>query len=194
MKTNTADISVLIERTKEGDHEAFAVLVSSFHDTVYYLALGKVRSEEDAEDIAQETFLEVYRTLNQLRTPAAFPAWIRKIATNRAYSRLRYRQAHPETREEGLLESVGGAETEFPGVDPHELPGLLLRAIVRLPEAYQMTVMLHYLEKRSPQAISQELGINPNTVRVTLHRGADYLRESLADVLREKEDRVASAN
>ena len=189
-----SDICTLVERTRSGDEDGFALLVSRFHDSIYALLRRLLRCEEDARDVAQETFLEAYRTLDRLRTPAAFPAWIRRIATSRAYSRLRYRQSHPGVREgdEGM-DTFENAATEFPEVDRHELRGLILRAISRIPEPYGMALMLHHLEHLSPQIISQELGMNANTVRVTLHRGFDYLRETLQEVLRERESRALFA-
>ena len=184
------EIPGLVLKAREGDSEAFACLVESFERTIYALALQKLGHPEDAQDIAQDTFLEAFRTLDRLRIPAAFPGWIRKIALNLSYQRLRKRAGQPEiavgTAAESLFVQAEEPPQDLPEVDPHELPGLVLRAISRVPEAYQLPLMLRYLEKLAPQQIAQELGMNPNTVRVTLHRGSNLLRRSFEEVLRER--------
>lgn len=186
-----AQLEELVDRTRQGDAEAFTALVSAFERSIFALALQKVGHPEDAQDVAQEAFLEAFRTLDKLRTPAAFPGWLRKITLSHAYQRLRRREERPEflagagTR--SPLEEIAGGRDAFPDIDPHELPGIVLRAISRLPEAYQLPLMLRYMEKLTPQEMAQELEMNANTVRVTLHRGSTLLRKHFQDVLRERE-------
>ena len=88
------------------------------------------------------------------------------------------------------LEEIAASEDELPEVDPAELPGLVLRAVSRVPEAYQLPLMLRYLEKMAPQEIAGELGMKSGTVRVLLHRASKLLRGRLQEVLKEREDRL----
>lgn len=169
------DIPALVQRARRGDPDAFSRLVSAFERPLYALALQKLGHPEDAQDVAQDAFLEAYRTLDRLREPAAFPGWIRKIVLNLSYMRLRKRK--PD-----YVPDVEAPAPAPPEVDPHELPNLILRAISRVPEAYQLPLMLRYLEKLTPQEIATELGMNPNTVRVTLHRGSLLLRRHFEEL------------
>ena len=189
MILSSDEIPDLVERAREGDVDAFTRLVESFERPIYAIALQKLGHPEDAQDVAQEAFLEAFRTLDRLRIPAAFPGWIRKIALNLSFQRLRRRESHPEVLTGSAPEPAVGREIagDLPDVDPNELPGLVLRSISRVPEAYQLPLMLRYLEKLTPQQIAQELGMNPNTVRVTIHRGSILLRKHFEEVLRERD-------
>jgi len=190
VRLETPELRSLVVRAREGDAEAFTRLVEAFEQPVYAMALQRMGHPEDAQDVAQDAFLEAYRTLDKLETPEAFPGWIRRITISTALMKLRARQRHPEVLagagSESPLERLEGPDG-FPDVNPIELPGLVLRAISRVPEAYQLPLMLRYLEKLTPQQIADELTMNPNTVRVTLHRGSALLRKHLEDVLKERE-------
>jgi RNA polymerase sigma-70 factor (ECF subfamily) len=187
MRIEPVRLRDLVERAQEGDAEAFTLLVESFEQPVYALALQKLGHPEDAQDVAQDAFLEAFRTIEKLQEPEAFPAWIRRITLSFAFQRLRKRQRRPEVLVGGASEIDAVAAAGFPEVNAMELPGLVLKAISRVAEAYQFPLMLRYLEKLTPQQIAAELGMNPNTVRVTLHRGSALLRKHLEEVLRERE-------
>lgn len=188
MRIEPARLRDLVGRAQEGDADAFTALVESFEQPVYTLALQKLGHPEDAQDVAQDAFMEAFRTIEKLQEPEAFPAWIRRITLSFAFQRLRKRQRHPEVLVGGASEIDAVATAAgFPEINAMELPGLVLKAISRVAEAYQFPLMLRYLEKLTPQQIAQELGMNPNTVRVTLHRGSALLRKHLEDVMRERE-------
>ncbi len=183
----------LVGRARRGSPAAFQALVEAFERPLYALALQKVGHPEDAQDVVQDAFLEAYRTLDRLENPDAFAAWMRRITLSHAYMRLRRRQQRPEqlagAGTGSALEEIAAAAVDLPEVNPAELPGLVLRAISRVPEAYQLPLMLRYLEKMSPQDIAGETGMKPGTVRVLLHRASKLLRRHLEDVLREREGR-----
>jgi len=178
------DTRELVERARQGAAAAFSRLVEAFERPVYALALQKLGHPEDAQDVAQDAFLEAFRTLDRLEDPEAFPGWIRRIALSFSYQRLRRRQRRPEAPA-GTLEEI--AAGPLPEIDARELPSLVLRAISRVPEAYQLPLMLRYLEQMTPQHIGEELEMNASTVRVTLHRGSQLLRRHFEDVMRERE-------
>jgi RNA polymerase sigma-70 factor (ECF subfamily) len=186
MKIDRDELRQLVERARGGDEDAFTLLVEAFERPVYALALQKLGHPEDAQDVAQDAFLEAYRTLDRLEDPQAFPAWIRRIALSHAFQRLRRRARHPEQTAGEAIETLAGPAARFDAVDPRELPNLVLRAIGRVPEAYQLALMLRYLEQLTPQQISDELAMNASTVRVTLHRGSILLRRHFEDVMNER--------
>jgi RNA polymerase sigma-70 factor (ECF subfamily) len=191
MRIEREELRRLVERSRKGDADAFATLVEAFERPVYALALQKLGHPEDAQDVAQDAFLEAFRTLERLEEPEAFPGWIRRIAMSFSFQRLRRRQRHPETAAGAgagsPLEGVIGPAARNGDIDPRELPNLILRAVSRVPEAYQLPLMLRYLEQMTPQQIADELAMNASTVRVTLHRGSILLRRHLDDVLKERE-------
>lgn len=193
MRLEQGELRERVLRARRGEVAAFQDLVEAFERPLYALALQKVGHPEDAQDVVQEAFLEAYRTIDRLENPDAFPGWIRRITLSHAYMKLRRRQQRPEqllgAGTGSALEEVALPPPRRPEVDPSELPGLVLRAISRVPEAYQFPLMLRYLEKMSPLEIAGELEMRPGTVRVLLHRASKLLRQRLEEVLREREGR-----
>lgn len=193
MRLKQVELRDRVVRARRGEVAAFQDLVEAFERSLYALALQKVGHPEDAQDVVQDAFLEAYRTIDRLENPDAFPGWVRRITLSHAYMKLRRRQQRPEqlmgAGTGSALEEVAAAPGGFPEVDPAELPTLVLRAISRVPEAYQLPLMLRYLEKMAPQDIAGEMDMRPGTVRVLLHRASKLLRRRLEEVLREREGR-----
>ena len=114
------EITVLVERAKTGDREAYGELVTRFQSSVYAMALSRVRDPLEAQELAQDVFVHAMRKLPQLREPRAFAGWLRKITARMAINRLTRRGpvfgAKPD---EATLETYAGA-----GIN---------RSILRLP-------------------------------------------------------------
>src|SRR5215475_10153748 len=89
MDTSVDDDRTLLTRAQAGDMSAFESLVERHEEKVYGLALRMTRSEADAAEIAQDTFLSAYQHLSEFRGEAAFGSWVHRIAANNALMRLR---------------------------------------------------------------------------------------------------------
>ena len=181
----------LLARAQDGDMAAFEALVEAHRDRVFGLALRMTRSEADAAEIAQETFLSAYQHLKDFRGDAAFGSWVHRIAANHALMRLRHRkvvQAHedelktPEFTERGSL-------TGFPsnawsrGVEEKALDAELGQAIQRatdsLPEGYREVFLLKDVEGLSYDEIAQVTGSSIPAIKSRLHRARLALREEI---------------
>lgn len=138
--------------------------------SVFAAAYSLLRCREDAEDVAQETFLRYYTTDKQFDSPAHLRAWLLRVAKNRAVDLLR----SPRRRELPLEEADGPAF-------PTEEGEALFRAVMALPEAYRLTVHLFYYEDYSVQEIARVLGLPQTTVRTRLFRGRQLLRQALEE-------------
>jgi RNA polymerase sigma-70 factor (ECF subfamily) len=99
----SAEGDALLKRAQDGDVSAFEALVEREKDKVYGLALRMTRSEADAAEIAQDTFLSAYQHLKDFRGQAAFGSWVHRIAANNALMRLRHRRVVAKS-EEALAE------------------------------------------------------------------------------------------
>jgi len=97
----------LIERLKRGEESAFRSLVVQYQDLVYNTALGIVQNESDAEDVAQEVFIQVYRSIGTFKSEAKLSTWIYRITTTRALDLLRARKSKKRF---GLLKRVWETE------------------------------------------------------------------------------------
>src|SRR5512134_1411328 len=136
----------LIQHAQKGDQEAFAALVTEHQRYVYNLALRVLKNEEEALDLAQETFVRAWMALPNFRGQSQFRTWLYRIVTNLCYNRL------PRLRRD--LAALGVAEAADLPDDPETNPAVeaeaserrafLHRAIDELPEGYRMLVMLRF--------------------------------------------------
>lgn len=177
----------LIERLKAGDEAAFKELVLTHQDIVYNTALGVVQNAADAEDVAQEVFIQVYRSIHQFKGESKLSTWLYRIATTRALDLLRSKKSKKRF---GLLLRFLGEDNEpvydvpdfnHPGVilDKKENAAKLWKAIKLLPHNQKAAFVLHKLEDLSYQQISEVLKTTVPAVESLMHRAKQNLRKSL---------------
>jgi RNA polymerase sigma-70 factor (ECF subfamily) len=164
-----------IQRAKTGDLEALEQVYRAYEGLVYTLARRLCRSEEDAEDVLQETFLEVCRSVGRFRgtEPASLTAWIKRVATSKALMRLRserYREADP------LEDSPEPSNSGEPDV---ALQLDLETALARLPERSRIVVWLHDVEGYTHEDIAELMGMTVSFSKSQLARAHARLRRWL---------------
>ena len=172
---SAADLAPLVAVARAGGRDAFVEIHRRFAKVVHGIALAHV-APEDAEDVTQDVFVRVHRTLSSLRDPATFPAWICRVARNVAIDHARRVRRRP--RESTLPEGCV-APTAPAGDD--ELRERLLACLARLPEAYRETLFLRLAEGLSGPEIAERTGLAPESVRVNLCRGMAMLRPMLRE-------------
>jgi RNA polymerase sigma-70 factor (ECF subfamily) len=181
----------LLAQAQAGDLSAFEALVEGHRDKVFGLALRMTRSEADAAEITQDTFLSAYQHLNDFRGDAAFGSWVHRIAANHALMRLRH-QSVVKAAEEDLTSpefNERGSFAEYPamdwsrGADEKVLDAELRRAIQeatdRLPESYREVFLLKDVEGLSYEQIAQITGDSVPAIKSRLHRARLSLREAI---------------
>ena len=175
MTISLAVPDVLVARAKSGDLEALEALYRAFETPVYNLALRMLRSPEDAEDVLQETFLEVVRSIKQYRGEGHLWGWIRQIAASKALMRVRRDQVR-ET-EELHEESVAG------GVGTGGVPARidLERAFERLSATSRSVVWLHDVEGYTHEEIAELMGKSVSFSKSQLARAHARLRRMLGE-------------
>lgn len=185
------DDQTLLARAQVGDISAFEELVGRHEDKVYGLALRMMRSEADAAEITQDTFLSAYQHLGEFRGEAAFGSWVHRIAANNALMRLRRQRtlevvnedlAAPEFTERGSLAETPEADWSRRADDKildEELGRAIRQATDTLPEGYREVFLLKDVEGMSYEEISEMLGISVPAVKSRLHRARLALREAI---------------
>ena len=177
----------LIQRLKEGDETAFKYLVDNYQERVYNTAIGIVQNAEDAEDVAQEVFIQVYRSIHNFKGESKLSTWLYRIATTRALDLLRSRKSKKRF---GLLQRLFGEGNEpvfeipdfnHPGValDRKESAARLFKAINQLPENQKVAFTLHKLEDLSYHEISEIMKTSLPAVESLMHRAKQNLRKIL---------------
>ena len=182
----------LIRRILSGNDEAFNVLVRKHQKGIHALAWRKVGDFHIAEEITQDTFLQVYKNLAQLRNPKQFSGWIYVIANRLCLKWLEKNiknksvmQSFEDTPVEEIEESSythhvsEQRQTEITE-NRHELVKKLL---VKLPESERTVVTLHYLGEMTAKEIGKYLGVSVNTIKSRLRRGRKRLQEQQEEFL-----------
>src|SRR5882757_9108321 len=156
-------------------------IVREHADRVYRLAYRLTGNQHDAEDLTQEVFVRVFRSLSTY-TPGTFEGWLHRITTNlfldmvRRRARIRF-DALPEDAGDRLASREAGPEQAY---DQMNLDPEIQSALDALPADFRVAVVLCDLEQLSYEEIAATLGIKVGTVRSRIHRGRVLLREALA--------------
>ena len=167
-----------IERARRGDVEAFRELVDLHRDRAYGLALRIVRVPADAEEVAQDAFVRVWRALPRFRGDAAFATWLYRIVLRLAIDRAT-RLARRRAREAGVeVMDVASQAVSTGASEAGEAGERLERLMARLSEVQRVVVTLYYYRDHSVEEVARVLGIPENTVKTHLSRARGALRSA----------------
>ena len=180
--------ALLIADLCEGDETALAPLVERYKRMVYRLAVQITKNHADADDVMQETFIKVYRSIHTFRRDAAFETWLYRIAVNEALNfvkrRERRRECTFETATEAEYEATARYRAQLAN-DPQahaekaELRQYVTEAVNSLPLKHRTVVILHEFEGLTHAEIASILNCSEGTVRSRLHYARNKLRTLL---------------
>jgi len=179
----------LIQRIREGEHEAFYQLIRPYERRVYAAAFAILRNEADAEDCAQEAVLKAFKHIRQFRAEARFSTWLIQIAVNEARMRRRKERAglvepiDKEKGEEGIYTPRDFADwREIPSevLERKEVREQLAEALGSLGQIYREVFVLRDMEQLSIEETANALGISTASVKTRLLRARLMLRDLLA--------------
>ena len=177
--------TALLERAKEGDADAFRLLVIRYQDRVYSMILRMVTNADDAQDLTQEVFLTVCSKIASFRGRSQFYTWLYRVAANKSLSHLRKRKTSREVPDP--VESTHRPDThgDAPSarLEKGERAVRVERALARLEPDMRAVVILRDIEDMSYDRIADVLGIREGTVKSRLHRGRETLREMLKELV-----------
>jgi RNA polymerase sigma factor (sigma-70 family) len=176
------NLAALVIRARDGDAEAFGAIVQRFQDMAVGYGYSLLRDLSLAEDAAQEAFLEAYLCLSNLREPAAFPGWFRRIV---------FKQCDRLTRGRNeVFEPLRTAQEEpspYPNqaaiMERREIKDQVWAAIDSLPEHEREAVMLFYIGGYSQREVSEFLGATAPTIRKRLFSARRRMREMLMEIV-----------
>jgi RNA polymerase sigma-70 factor (ECF subfamily) len=174
---------VLIQRAQGGDQEAFAMLVAEHQRYVYNLALRVVKDEEEALDLAQETFVRAWTALPNFRGQSQFRTWLYRIVTNLCYNRLPNLRRSLNELGDDIIAEIPETSVTFDnpahGFESRELRSYLHKAIEALDESYRLLISLRYQDELSYEEIASALNLPLGTVKTGLFRAKEKLRLAL---------------
>jgi RNA polymerase sigma factor (sigma-70 family) len=180
-KMTTNDENILIEAIKNGNIRAYAQLVDKYKDMVYTLAVRMLKNREEAEEVAQDTFIKVFKSLENFKGDSKFSTWIYRVAYNTCLDRIKKNKKHLNNIaiDEFTFNKLDTIDNALDNIIKEEKSTLIRNCINKLPEDSSALLTLFYFEELSLEEISKIINIEANTVKVKLFRA----RKKLATIL-----------
>jgi RNA polymerase sigma factor (sigma-70 family) len=174
----------LVEVVRRGEREAYRVLVERHKQYVFTLVLRSVDHRETAEDLAQEVFLKLYRSLELFRGDSKFTTWLYRMTVNMVTD---YRRTQARRPVENMLDKVkdwAGSRREQPEAQAvlREERRTMQELVQDLPDKYRMVIYLYHFRQLTYQEIAQVLQLPIKTVETRLYRGKALLKEKWLEV------------
>jgi len=177
----------LIAQLQQGDEQAFKKLVDEWQDTVYNTVLGIVQNADDADDITQEVFIQVYQSVSSFKGDSKFSTWLYRITVSKA---LDHEKKKKRKKRFGFVQSLfGGQEEEqfhpvefdHPGVEleKKERAGELFNALKQIPDKQRIAFTLHKLEGQSYQEVAEIMNTTLYAVESLIGRAKANLKKEL---------------
>lgn len=182
---------LLLRKLHERDEKAFREVVELYRDRVYNLSYRMLGNREEAEDVSQEVFITIFKSIDSFRGDSKFSTWLYRIAANHCKNRIKYlARRHDRSQdqydEDVLRERAAGAVTapsQMPPPDQHleglELERLMQSAIAALDEDQRLLVVLRDVEELSYEEICGITNLPEGTVKSRLHRARVALRKRM---------------
>jgi RNA polymerase sigma-70 factor (ECF subfamily) len=179
-----ASEQTLIRRAQNGDSDAFASLVDEHQRYVYNLALRILRDENEALDLAQETFVRAWTALPNFKGKSQFRTWLYRIVTNLCYNRLPNLRRSLHDLGDDVMEDIPEPDFASPAseFESGETRRRLNEAIKSLDSHYQILITLRYQNELSYEEIAATLNLPLGTVKTGIFRAKEQLRKSLAQL------------
>ncbi len=181
----------LLRRLKDRDERAFRELIEAHRDRVYNISFRMLGSRAEAEDVAQEVFIAVFKTIETFRGDSKFSTWLYRVAVNHCKNRIKYlARRHDRDRDEldentngqhGAVGAIGGPGPRAPdhALEAHQMETLIQEAIAELDEEQRIVVVLRDIEDLSIEEICKITDLPDGTVKSRLHRARLVLRKKL---------------
>lgn len=187
------DEKLLVERARKGDLHAYDTLVRKYQERIYGTLYHMTANHEDANDLAQETFIKAFQALNSFKGGSSFYTWIYRIAVNKAINFLKQRKNRTQMSLDDLdynaehnpdFVALVSEKTPRREVNLSELQEKLNVAMQRLSEPHRMVVTLHDIQGLSHEEIAEIMDCNVGTVRSRLFYARQQLQGFLSEYLK----------
>lgn len=189
------DETVLIQKSQQGDVDAFEQLLLQYEKKVYTIAYKYMGNHEDASDLAQEALIKAYQSIGSFRGESSFGTWLGRITANKCLDELRRRKRIQVTSLDDEVELEEGSvqrELAAPGDTPEEhtmrqeTVQYVQSMLNTMREEYRIVLVMRELEGYSYEEIAQQLSCSLGTVKSRISRARNYLKERILADNKEK--------
>lgn len=173
-----------INQVIEGNSNAFAVLVNQYKDLVFTLANKMLKNKEEAEEVAQDTFIKIFNSLNKFKGESKFSTWIYKITYNTCLDRLKKSKKEKSVIyiEDFNAHQIKEIENILDTIDEKEKIQKIQECLQLLPSEEAFLLTLYYFDDQTIDEIAKVIDCNSNNVKIKLFRS----RKKLASILKEQ--------
>ena len=181
----------LIQRILSGDEAAFGILVEKHQKSVHALAWRKIGDFHDAEEITQDTFLQVYKKLPTLKDPYKFAGWLYVIANRLCFDWIRKKNLAIQSLEDTPVEEIAKASYTHHVSEQAEIASserrreIVKKLLAKLPESERTVMTLHYLGEMTVKEISKFLGVSVSAIHNRLYRARKRLQAKEESLVQE---------
>lgn len=171
-----------VEHLKSGDNSAFKNLIDLHQNQVIHTCYGFVRNQEDAEDLAQDVFIEIYRSISNFRGDSKLSTWIYRIAVSRSLNKVKKNKFNQLVSSiENLFDhsKIENSKTPDHLLESKEKAKTLQKTIEKLPENQRIAFVLHHYDGYSYQQISEIMNCTLSSVESLIHRARVGLKKKL---------------
>ena len=174
-----------IEKIKAGQTNYFSYIVEQYQDIVFSIALKVLKNREDAEEMAQESFIKAYKSLHSFKGNAKFSTWLYRITYNNCISEVRKRKIHFTSTDDIEIKDES-TELNLDGIPAENRAQAIKQALEKLPEEEYTLVLLYYFENQSIEEISKVTKLSESNTKVKLYRARKKLYTILSEMMKDE--------
>ncbi len=174
-----------VERVLKGDTQYFSYFVEKYKDIVYSIAFKVLRNREDAEEMAQESFIKAFKSLHTFKGEAKFSTWLYRITYNNCISEVRKKKIKFVSADDVQI-SDEPEELNLDGIPAENRAKYVKAALEKLPEDEYTLILLYYFDDKSIEEIGEITKMTESNVKVKLFRSRKKLYTILNDMLKEE--------
>ncbi len=184
----TGSDQIYIDKVLQGDTNAFAYLIEKYKNMAYTIAIKIVKNNEDAEEIAQDSFLKAYNKLNTFKGESKFSTWLYTIVYRNAISKVRKKKIITYDIDDHVINNYQ-SDHDFPQIEAlknKEQKIYIKKIIDKLPETDALLITLFYLNESKVDEIEKITGLTQSNIKVKLFRARKKLYNELSLLLKEE--------
>jgi RNA polymerase sigma-70 factor (ECF subfamily) len=179
------DETYYINKVLNGEPNYFSFIVEKYQDIVFSIALKVLRNREDAEEMAQESFIKAYKSLHTFKGNAKFSTWLYRITYNSCISEVRKKKQYFVSTDDVEI-SHDVEELNLDGIPEENRAKYIKAALEKLPEDEYTLILLYYFEDQSIDEISKVTKLSVSNAKVKLHRARKKLYTILNEMLKDE--------
>lgn len=175
MENNNDDY--YIAKMLDGDTQSFGTLVENYQTMVFSLAFKMLKHREEAEEVAQDTFIKAYKSLSKFSGKSKFSTWLYRITYNTCLDRIKANTKFNQNVEIDKISSdaLSSVESIFEGIERQERSEIIQKCMNQLPDDERIILHLFYFEEQSLKEIKEVLSISESNIKVKLFRARKKL-------------------